>query len=79
MQRRILLQDVSHVLFECFESSYSPSLDVGEDVENCILRLLQAAEYDVARAEYVSCSGLGNDLLTFVAELESSTWMRLTN
>ena len=26
-------------------------LDVGEDVENCILRLLQAADYDVSRAE----------------------------
>lgn len=26
-------------------------LDVGEDVESCILRLLQAAEYDVGRAE----------------------------
>lgn len=27
--------------------------DVGEDVESCILRLLQAADYDVGRAEYV--------------------------
>lgn len=25
--------------------------DVGDDVETCILRLLQAADYDVARAE----------------------------
>jgi ATP-dependent protease Clp ATPase subunit len=26
-------------------------IDVGEDVENCVLRLLQAAEYDINRTE----------------------------
>ncbi len=33
--------------------SWLNMLDVGEDVESCILRLLQAAEYDVNRAEWV--------------------------
>jgi ATP-dependent Clp protease ATP-binding subunit ClpX len=32
-------------------TSYVNATDVGEDVESCILRLLQAAEYDVGRAE----------------------------
>ena len=31
--------------------SFADSIDVGEDVENCVLRLLQAAEYDINRTE----------------------------
>ena len=35
------------------EERSNTRLDVGEDVENCVLRLLQASDYDVSRAEYV--------------------------
>ncbi|KAK4686844.1 ATP-dependent Clp protease ATP-binding subunit ClpX, partial [Tremellales sp. Uapishka_1] len=35
----------------CDATSYTQAGYVGEDVENCVLRLLQAAEFDVNRAE----------------------------
>ncbi|BEI86172.1 hypothetical protein CcaverHIS002_0604590 [Cutaneotrichosporon cavernicola] len=35
----------------CDATTYTQAGYVGEDVESCILRLLQAADYDVARAE----------------------------
>jgi len=35
----------------CDATTYTSAGYVGEDVENCILRLLQASEYDVGRAE----------------------------
>jgi ATP-dependent protease Clp ATPase subunit len=49
MLLRILKRDVG-----CFTRSIgglADILDVGEDVENCVLRLLQAAEYDINRTE----------------------------
>jgi ATP-dependent protease Clp ATPase subunit len=49
MQHRILKQDVSPPLHI---AGYTLTcVDVGDDVENCVLRLLQAAEYDVNRTE----------------------------
>lgn len=38
-----------------YKLPFSP--DVGDDVENCVLRLLRAADHDVARTEYVSLNG----------------------
>ncbi|RSH89620.1 hypothetical protein EHS25_002171 [Saitozyma podzolica] len=35
----------------CDATTYTQAGYVGEDVENCVLRLLQAAEYDVSRTE----------------------------
>ncbi|ORY30811.1 P-loop containing nucleoside triphosphate hydrolase protein [Naematelia encephala] len=36
----------------CDATTYTSAGYVGDDVENCILRLLQAADYDVGRAEF---------------------------
>lgn len=46
MQRRTPRQAVSTCAYAVTDEA-----DVGEDVESCILRLLQAAEFDVGRAE----------------------------
>jgi hypothetical protein len=42
-------QDVSTRTQVCLD--LADMTDVGEDVENCVLRLLQAAEYDINRTE----------------------------
>ena len=49
MLLRTLKRDVSRV--PRFLFNLTDSIDVGEDVENCVLRLLQAAEYDINRTE----------------------------
>lgn len=33
------------------ETDAYPNADVGDDVENCVMRLLRAADHNVARAE----------------------------
>ena len=35
----------------CDATTYTEAGYVGEDVENCILKLLQAADYDVEKAQ----------------------------
>jgi len=49
MLLRILKRDVRTCIK--LHLDLTDSIDVGEDVENCVLRLLQAAEYDVNRTE----------------------------
>jgi hypothetical protein len=49
MLPRTLKQGVSRL--PRFLFNFADSIDVGEDVENCVLRLLQAAEYDINRTE----------------------------
>lgn len=49
MLLRTLKRDVSRL--SRLILSFADIVDVGEDVENCVLRLLQAAEYDINRTE----------------------------
>ena len=55
IRKNINCKNVSHhfgcSLYDCRCDNLTEAGYVGEDVENIILRLLQAADYDVAKAE----------------------------
>ncbi|OWZ45084.1 ATP-dependent Clp protease ATP-binding subunit ClpX [Cryptococcus neoformans] len=51
LMARTLAQMLNVPFVTCDATSYTQAGYVGEDVENCVLRLLQAANYDVSKAE----------------------------
>ncbi|AAW42792.2 chaperone, putative [Cryptococcus deneoformans JEC21] len=51
LMARTLAQMLNVPFVTCDATTYTQAGYVGEDVENCVLRLLQAANYDVGKAE----------------------------